>query len=148
MKQSSMKTVAILGIIALSACSPQIRNHGYVPSQEDISSLIVGVDTRSSITEAIGSPSEVGPVGSGNAYYIRSRMRYFTMSAPKTVSREVVVLRFDQSDVLKGVERYGLEDGRVVALDPNYTKLPGDELTVLQRMLRSIGGMNAATLFN
>lgn len=148
MKQLALKSFAVAAVVALAACSPQVRNHGYVPSVEDISSLIVGVDTRSSITETIGAPSEVGPVGSGAAYYIRSKVRYFTLTTPKIMSREVVVLRFDGNDVLNGVERYGLKDGRVVSLDPGYTKLPGDEIGAIQRMLRSIGGMNAASLFN
>lgn len=148
MKQFTIKTAAIIGCLTLAACAPQLRNHGYVPSVEDISYLIVGVDTRGFISESLGAPSQISPVGDSAAYYIRSKVRYFTLTAPKEMSREVVVLRFDRNDVLTRVEQYTLKDGRIVSLDPNYTKLAGNELTALQRMLRSIGGMNAQTLFS
>ena len=32
--------------VAIAACSPVYRNHGYAPSDKDLAQITVGVDTR------------------------------------------------------------------------------------------------------
>ena len=48
---------AVLGVclLAAAACTTQYRNHGYAPSQEELAEVVVGVDTRDSVAESIGT---------------------------------------------------------------------------------------------
>jgi len=48
-------------MVALAACSEVIRNHGYIPLQEDLDGLVVGVDSRGSVEDIIGKPSSSWP---------------------------------------------------------------------------------------
>ena len=49
-----------LALAALAACSPIYRNHGYVPSDEDLAAIKVGTSTKDMVAEEIGRPSSTG----------------------------------------------------------------------------------------
>ena len=44
--RAGMRSAAALMLVAgLGACTAQYRNHGYTPSDADLSQIVVGVDT-------------------------------------------------------------------------------------------------------
>ena len=47
----------------------------------------------------------------------RARSRTTPTTPPRVVDRTVLAVNFDQSGVVRDIERYGLEDGRIVNLD-------------------------------
>ena len=55
-----LKLAAVLGLSVLTACSATYRNHGYVPPEEDLQQLVVGVDTRATVDDVVGPPSVGG----------------------------------------------------------------------------------------
>ena len=56
-RTKAMRMVVALACAAvLSACVAQYRNHGYLPSDSELSDVIVGVDTRDTVAETIGVP--------------------------------------------------------------------------------------------
>ena len=48
-------TIRITGIgllcLTLGACTPSYRNHGYMPPEDVLDQIVVGVDTRASVEE-------------------------------------------------------------------------------------------------
>jgi hypothetical protein len=56
------------------------------------------------------------------------------------------VLQFDRNDVLSNVQQYSKQDGRIVALNSDYTELAGENMPLLRRLFGSIGGMDASRL--
>ena len=46
-------------VLGLSACAASYRNHGYIPPQELLDEIVVGVDTRDSRTHTIHHPSPI-----------------------------------------------------------------------------------------
>ena len=50
------------GALALSGCVAQYQNHGYVPSEEELSEIVVGSDNRESVAQKVGVPSSAGIV--------------------------------------------------------------------------------------
>ena len=75
--------VAIAIIAATAACSSIYRNHGYVPAQEVLDEIVVGLDTRDSVAETAGPPSAMGVTDAGGFYYVRSRTRTLGFRAPE-----------------------------------------------------------------
>ncbi|MEM7295897.1 MAG: outer membrane protein assembly factor BamE, partial [Pseudomonadota bacterium] len=65
---------------------------------------------------------------------------------PEPVEREVVVVSFGADDVVTNVERYGLEDGRVIALSRRVTDGPEQDSTFLRQLLGSIGRFDPTQL--
>jgi outer membrane protein assembly factor BamE (lipoprotein component of BamABCDE complex) len=55
--------------------------------------------------------------------------------------RRVIAITFDQNDVVASVNRYGLEDGRVVDLETRTTPTYGQQLTIIQQILGNVGSL-------
>ncbi|WP_246175727.1 outer membrane protein assembly factor BamE [Roseovarius bejariae] len=139
--------VAALGLSALTACSATYRNHGYVPPEEDLQQLVVGVDTRSTVDDVVGPPSVGGVLGDGNYYYVRKKVREYGMFRPEVVERQVLAISFDDTDAIANIERFGLEDGNVVPLSRRVTDSSVVDNGFLRQLLSNIGNINPADAF-
>lgn len=138
-----MRTFAVLtaGLISMSlaACAPTFRNHGYIPPEEDLDELVVGIDTRTSVEDAVGPPTAGGVLEQGNYFYVRSTVRTIGPRRPEVVDRQVLAISFDQAGVLSNIESFGLEDGRVVALSRRVTDSNISNVSFLRQLLGNIG---------
>lgn len=132
---------ATLCLISVAACSPVFRNHGYVPSDDELAAIEVGVDTRESVAEKIGRPSASGLLNDVGWYYVQSRWRHYGARAPKEVDRQVVAVTFTQAGVVENVERFGLDQGRVVPLSRRVTESNIKGLGFVRQLLGSIGNI-------
>lgn len=136
--------VALMG--ALSACSAVYRNHGYVPMEEDLALVEVGVSDRQTVATAIGRPSATGLLEGAGWYYVGSRWKHFGLYAPQEISREVVAVSFDEAGLVSNVERFGLQDGNVVTLSRRVTTDNVGGLTLVKQLLGSLGRLNPGQL--
>ena len=136
-------TAALTVLLMLAACSAQYRSHGYMPPQDDVDALVVGVDTRDSVAEALGVPSSGGLTRDDAYFYIRSRMQQGVLGRQTEVDREVLVLSFANQGVLSNIERFGLQDGLLVSLEHRVTKTAGPELSLIQQIIGSVGSVPA-----
>jgi outer membrane protein assembly factor BamE (lipoprotein component of BamABCDE complex) len=145
---NTTRTLAVAAsIIMIAGCSPTFKYHGYAPSEDQLANVIVGADTRETVEEIIGRPSSSGVLEDGSWYYVSSKVRHYTYKNPKTIERELVAVSFDDSGVVANVERFGLEDGRVVTLSRRVTDLPVKGPTALAQILGNIGNIDLGDQF-
>lgn len=137
----SIKLSFVLAFLVITACAPIMRVHGYVPNQADLDSLAVGADTKSSVEDILGHPSDTGVLDSDAWYYVESTVKSFLYYEPEVVERRVLVLDFDENDVLRDIAEFGLEDGRVVNLQSRVTPIDGRRTSVLNRLFRNVGAV-------
>lgn len=138
---------AVFALCMLGAgCAAQYRNHGYVPSEADLTEVIVGVDTRESVAETLGAPTAGGVLEEGGFYYVRSQVRTVGPSRPTEVSRELVAVTFDSDGTVANVERFGLDDGQVVVLSRRVTDNGLNNISFIRQLLGSIGNFNPNAL--
>lgn len=137
---------AVVGgvMLVLAGCSAQYRNHGYVPPQEELANIVVGVDSRDSIAESIGTPTTSGVLNDSGYYYVRSKVRHYAYRAPEEIEREVVAITFDKRGVVRNIERFGLQDGRVVVLDRRVTSSSIADKSFIRQLLGNIGRFTAS----
>ena len=134
---------AIFALCILGAgCSAQYRNHGYAPSEEELTEVVIGVDTRESVAETLGAPTAGGVLEEGGFYYVRSRVRTFGPRRPQEVSRELVAVTFDTSGTVANVERFGLEDGQVVTLSRRVTDNGLGNISFIRQLLGNLGSFD------
>ena len=138
--------VLTVSLLALGACASIYRNHGYTPTGEDLAEIVPGVDTRDSVTEAIGPPSSTGVLNESGFYYVSSRVRHRGAMAPRVVSRELVAISFDTGGIVRNIERYGLEDGRVIPLERRVTDSSLSGSGFLRQLLGNLGTINPGQL--
>ncbi|MDW3222158.1 MAG: outer membrane protein assembly factor BamE [Paracoccaceae bacterium] len=148
-KQSAPKCarwgVAALLCLTLVACSGRYRDHGYVPPPEDLEQVVVGIDTRASVEETLGSASSQSVVDEGSIYFVRSRVRTFAMLAPEVVERQVVAISFDGGGIVSNVETFGLERGQVVPLARRVTDSGVQDKSFLRQLIGNIGNFGPDT---
>ena len=142
-----MRTIATILVLttalSLAGCSPTFRNHGYIPPEAELQEIAVGVDTRASVEEAVGPPSSGGVLSDGDFYYVRSRTRTMGMRETKEIDRQVLAISFDSKGVVENIERFGLENGRVVPLTRRVTASGVSDVSLLRQLMGNIGSIGA-----
>ena len=142
-KMKKPMKAAVFALCLLGAgCSAQYRNHGYVPSEEDLAEVVIGVDTRDSVAETLGAPPAGGVLEGGGFYYVRSRVKTVGPARPKEISRELVAVTFDGNGTVANVERFGLEDGRVVVLSRRVTDNGLNDISFIRQLFGNIGNFD------
>lgn len=110
-----------VALLALASCSPVFTYHGFVPTEEDLEEIEVGLDTRSTVASIIGKPGASGLLEESGWYYVRSEFEHAPVRGPQEIDRQVVAISFDDDDVVANIERFGLERGEVVVLSRRVT---------------------------
>ncbi|MCB1405883.1 MAG: outer membrane protein assembly factor BamE [Rhodobacteraceae bacterium] len=132
---------------ALAACSPIMRFHGYAPTDTDLAQIQIGQDTRETVAQKIGRPGIGGVMEGSGWFYVQSDWEHRNWRAPEEIDRQVVAISFDQRDRVSNVERFGLEDGEVVALSRRVTDT-GPRPSVLSQVWRVLGQFTASSFAN
>lgn len=145
MKHGLIALVAMTGLI-LIGCSPVMRFHGYAPDDTQLTEIEIGQDTRETVADKVGRPGVSGVMQGGAWYYVQSDWQEEGWRAPVEVKREVVAISFDSRDRVANIERYGLEDGQVVALSRRVTSTGPSGQSILRQLLGSIGQFNPAQM--
>lgn len=143
MAMTSRAILAACVVLMSVGCTTLYRNHGYAPTDEQLSEILVGVDTRATVADVIGPPTAGGVTNGGGFFYVQSRFRLLGPLEPREVEREVVAIRFGDDGVVSNVERFGLENGQVVALSRRVTQDNVRDTTFLRQLFGSIGRFNA-----
>ena len=136
--------VVILLTSVLLSCTTNIKNHGYIPSKSDLETLVIGKDTKQSISKKIGLPATAGLEGA--YYYVRSTFNAPGFKSAQLVNRTVVVLSFDKRSKLKNIETFNVDNGNFVRLDYRVTETGLDNKNILQQIIGSISGPSASSL--
>lgn len=138
------RMIAGAGLALVVACTPIARNTGYIPTDSDLAQIVVGQDTRESVVASVGPPATGGILKSDTIYYVQSRFETIGPAAPVEVDRQVLAISFAANGTVANIERFGLQDGRVVSLSRRVTSDNVRDTTFLRQLFGSIGRVNAA----
>ncbi len=138
--------VLVLSLAVLSSCTAQYRNHGYVPSESELATVVVGQASRETVIELIGAPTVSGVVNDTGFYYVQSRFRDFAYRAPQEIDRQVLVVSFDANGTVSNIERFGLEQGNVVTLSTRVTNDNVRDTTFIRQLLGNVGNFDAGAI--
>ncbi len=142
------KAVVLLCFFATASCTALYQNHGYVPADDELNELVVGVDSRATVDDVIGPPTASGVLSDGDYYYIRSRVRTYGMFKPEVVERQVLAISFDEADTVANIERFSLADGSIVPLSRRVTDSSVISNGFLRQLLGNLGQFDPSDLFN
>lgn len=134
-------------LIAAAGCTRMYRNHGYVPTDDELSAVVVGQTNQAELEGLIGRPGSQGVLTGSDWYYVGSRWEHYGMNPPREVDRQVVAISFDQAGTVTNVQRFGLEQGRVVVLSQRVSDSGVSGATVLRKLFSNIGRFNPGQLF-
>ena len=140
--------LALAGLlaVAIAGCSPVYRNHGYIPSDEELSLIEVGKDTRDTVAATLGRPSSQGLLNDVGWFYVQSRFKHYGPREPQEIDRQVVAITFSEAGVVENIARYGLEDGRAVEISRRVTDSNIKGISFIKQLMGSIGKLRAGDL--
>ncbi len=130
--------------ITLAACDPVQQEKGYRIDPEVVKNIETGIATKESIIETLGSPSSVSTFpGSGEAwYYITKRTEHFAFLDKKILEQSVIVIQFDENEVVKGIKNYNKEDAQNISIVDRKTPTGGNELGFFEQIFGNFGRFN------
>lgn len=138
----------VLALGVLAACSSVYRNHGYVPADDELAQVEVGVDTRETVGQKIGRPSTSGLLNDDGWYYVQSRYRLVGPREPREIDRQVLAVTFNEAGVVENIARFGLEDGQVVELSRRVTETNVKGISLIRQVLGNFGRFQAGDFIN
>ncbi|ESQ89711.1 membrane protein SmpA [Asticcacaulis sp. AC460] len=145
MRLPSFKTVALLsaatGLMVLaSACAPTVTHNGYLAYDALPSRDIAVGDTKATVLDKLGDPSQTSTYKPTEWYYIDQTSQRMTYKQAKVTQRNVTVINFDPTgQTVTEVKTLLLADGRELTPNQNKTPTRGRALTALEQVLGTVG---------
>jgi outer membrane protein assembly factor BamE (lipoprotein component of BamABCDE complex) len=133
----------------VAGCQPTISRRGYYAKPGTLAQIAEGMP-KSEVEAILGSPSTTASINlQGDSYfYISSVTQGRAFLTPVETNREVIVIRFDQSEQVTSVAQYGLEDGRVINIHSRETPVAGEEFSLINELLKRRGGASGGNDIN
>jgi outer membrane protein assembly factor BamE (lipoprotein component of BamABCDE complex) len=136
--RTRLRLLPLLALV-LIACEPRLDTHGFMPNSELVSQIQTGEQDKFEVVEVLGSPSSMATFDDDIWYYITQQSRTFAFFKPEIIDQQVLVVRFDEADVVSEINRYTIEDGLIVDPVTRETPTAGKELSILQQLFGNIG---------
>ncbi|HVT50726.1 MAG TPA: outer membrane protein assembly factor BamE [Dongiaceae bacterium] len=141
-RKITLAALSGLALTVLGACSPIIQQEGNVPDPDQVVQINPGVDDKNRVTQLLGSPSTISSFQDRTWYYISRRTEQTAFLDPKVVDQEVLAITFTDQNIVEDMKVYGLENGRMVAMNDQVTPTYGNNLTLVQQLLGNLGRFN------
>lgn len=138
MRRLSFPTLAAATI--LIGCVPVENQRGYVPDQQALASIKVGMDTKDTVSKKLGDPSTSATFGNDVWYYMSSHVEQNAFFAPRATERNILAIEFAKDGKVTDMHKYTLADGRVVDFATRETPTRGRDLTLLQQIFNAVPG--------
>ena len=136
--------VCSLLISLFISCTTNIKNYGYIPTKSELDTLVIGKDSKESVSKKIGLPTTSGLEGS--YYYVRSTFNEPGLRSAQLIDRTVVLLSFDKRNLLRNVETFSVDKKTVIRLDYRVTETGLQNKNIFQQIIGSISGPSASSL--
>lgn len=143
-KQSNkIKIFSFIFTVFFMGCTPFEHKYGYRTEQNDLKQILVGTDTKKTVMQKWGAPStqSIFPTdpkkGGSKWYYIYKKSETFAFYMPETKEQHVIVIEFDQKDIVQSVKRF--EGSAEVPFNTNRTESTGYETGMLRDIFGNFG---------
>jgi outer membrane protein assembly factor BamE (lipoprotein component of BamABCDE complex) len=141
----SMRLPTLFIAIALmaTACTEQVATHGHILRTATVEDVRPGVATKQDVRTVLGSPTTTAAFDSTVWYYISQVRVWKAFFKPDTAQQQVLVMHFDENDVLDRIGVLAEDDSKEVTLVARETSTAGHKLTFLEQLLGNVGRFTA-----
>ena len=140
--------IALFGALALDAltlgaCAPTTTYQGFQAVEANPKDVKVGVDSKATVMDRLGSPSAVAAFDPNTWYYISQVSDAIAFHRPEVKRRDITAIAFNkEDDKVTTVATYTLKDGKVIPYEKRFSPTRGRELSVIEQILGTIGNSN------
>jgi outer membrane protein assembly factor BamE (lipoprotein component of BamABCDE complex) len=129
----------LASVAALAACSPRIDQRGNLLDPDAVLAVQPGIQTKDQVAQLLGTPSTVATFNDSTWYYVSKRTATTAFFPPDITDQQVLVVKFDDSNVVEKVQIYGMDDAYEIEPVARTTPTYGQRLTILQQLFGNIG---------
>lgn len=135
-------TALLIGttLFGLPACTAVTAQRGYVPEDPITDTIVVGEDTKATVTQKLGNPTIDATFDENTWYYISSydvQAAFFPM---QTTERDIYAVQFSPEGQVASIQHFGMDDARVVDFVARETPTRGREMNLLQQIFNAVPG--------
>jgi outer membrane protein assembly factor BamE (lipoprotein component of BamABCDE complex) len=131
---------ALAAGVALAACAPTRAVSGYQAIEHQPADVKVGMDTKSTVLDLLGSPSAQSTFDPNTWYYVTQISAQIGYHKPRVTRRSIVAISFDkESEKVTKVDSYSLKDGKSLAFNDRETPTRGREVSWLEQLVGTVG---------
>ena len=139
-RRFSTSLLAAAGLVLLAGCSNKLEHRGYMPKPGAFDQISNGM-TKMEVEGIMGTPSTTASVKyKGDSYYYITQITQQKAFLTTETDRTVIAIRFNEDDKVKSYAQYGLQDGRVVAINGESTPVYGEDTSIISALLRTSKG--------
>ncbi len=141
-----LRNILLMSVLCtpLIACDYVQESKGYRLDPEQLAKVEPGVADKDAVVETLGSPSSISTFpDNGEAWYYISRTTEHMAFLEKTVlEQNVIVVKFDENDVVEVVKNYDKEDGQDIEIVERTTPTGGNKLGFFEQIFGNFGRFN------
>ncbi len=131
---TSVAAVLTLGAL-VGGCITQTFQRGYILPEGALEQVPLNA-SQEQVLIVLGTPSTVATISGEVFYYISQRTEQTSFLPQKEVDRRVIAIYFDKNRRVQRLANYGVKDGKVFDYVNRTTPSSGQELNMLQYMLK------------
>ena len=135
--------VVLFPSLILSSCAPLTKVSGYVPLENELADLKVGLSTKAEILEYLGEPLSLNSGSSKTMIYVQQRVETIAFLQPRVKDRTVIQLTFDDSGILSHIKRFHGVTTEQFTPEEEVIVSDGRKLTFWQQMFGNIGNFSS-----
>jgi outer membrane protein assembly factor BamE (lipoprotein component of BamABCDE complex) len=127
-------------VFFLAACTAVQNQRGYVPETPILENIVVGEDTKVTVSQKLGNPTLNGAFDDTTWYYVSSFDVQAAFFPSQSLEREIYAVEFSPEGQVASIEVLGLDDGRAVDYVARETPTNGRDMTILQSIFNAVPG--------
>jgi outer membrane protein assembly factor BamE (lipoprotein component of BamABCDE complex) len=138
------KLIIIALILNLTSCLSRVEKKGYMFELSDANLLQENVTHKDEVLKYMGYPTLTSYVNDEIWLYIAEEKKYLLFFKPKTIDREILLVKFDDNNVVKKLQKLGLGDGdKNLKFSSKYTEVADHEESLYKSIFGNIGQVKA-----
>ena len=142
MSINKVSILAFAALLSLSACSSNkewfVSHNGNMPSEERIDKLAIG-QYKEDVLANLGTPSSIVSLDQNTWIYMSADVEQVAFFKPEEVDRDILIVRFDEQNKVKEIDRMSDEEGETVVVSEEETPTLGERPGFFKRVFGGVG---------
>jgi len=128
-------------LIALNACVSKVDKRGYMFDMSDHNLLQEGITSKERVLKIMGSPTLISDLDSDEAWiYYAEDLKRLLFFKPDIISRDVLVVRFNEVGTIRELNRIDLNDEeKQLQFAANFTNVESRKIGFLKSLFSNVG---------
>jgi outer membrane protein assembly factor BamE (lipoprotein component of BamABCDE complex) len=128
-------------LIALNACVSKVDKRGYMFDMSDHNLLQEGITSKERVLKIMGSPTLISDLDSDEAWiYYAEDLKRLLFFKPDVISRDVLVVRFNEVGTIRELSRIDLNDEeKQLQFAANFTNVESRKIGFLKSLFSNVG---------